>query len=340
MFENLDSLSVSGGGRVAGFRLESLEDRTTPAVVSTLATPAGSFAFDTSTLNGLTFTSATGVDQAFLSEAARISVMQWFLGTTEANQGSDPQIRAFGQQLANSEIALFNQLSSVLSGSGIPLQLTPIDQALISAVPGLAPTTLDSQFLSLSSLYGMQAAGLAQTESLLGTNANALAFAQSLFSPLQSQLQTGFGFLGPTATASTFNMFSTLGGFGGVGPFSTNVGVGTTAFGLTPFGANVGVGTTAFFTPVTGFGTFGAAPVGGFGPGATFGTSTGFGPSNTTTGFNNAGFGPANATTGVDTTGFGPANTTTGINNTGFGPNSTFATPGSVGTTSMGTPIF
>jgi hypothetical protein len=281
VFENLSSLSVSGSGRAAGFRLESLEDRTTPAIVSTLASPFGSFTFDTNVLNAVALTASASTDRAFLAEVARVSVMEWFLGTTVANQGSNQQIRSFGQQLADSQLALFNQLVPVLNRSGIALQLTALDQALVSGLPTLSGTALDTQFLFFSSLYGLQAAGFAQTESLFGTDPNVRSFAQSLLSPFQNQLQTGFGFLGTNAANTTLNMFASLGGFGSLGV----TGLGTTGFGTNPFGTGFGTtgfGTTGINTNTTGsfangqtFGTFGTSA---FGPGATSGATVGFGP--------------------------------------------------------------
>jgi len=324
VFENLSALATSASGR-AGFCLEALEDRTTPAVVSTAANSFGSLAFDASGLNGVTLSSAAGVDRAFLAEVGRTSVMQWFLGTTVANQGSDPQIRAFGRQLADSQLALFNQVLPVLNRSGGAIQLTAIDQQLVNSLPTLGGAALDAQFLFFSSLYGLQASGAARTEALFGTNAGARTFAQSQVSPIQSQLQLTSGFLGPDASAATLNMFSAMGGFG---PFSST-GLGTTGFGTTGFGT-VGV------SPVsTGFGTTGFGTRGGFGTAGTFGTS-GFDSSANLV--SNAGFGPG-ASFG-SSTGFGPANTTTGFSNTGFGPGATFGTPGSIGMSGTGSPIF
>jgi len=313
VFENLDSLSVSGGGRVAGLRLESLEDRTTPAVVSTLSGPLGAFAVDAAALSGITLAASANVDRAFLSEVARVSVMQWFLATTEANQGSDPQIRAFAQQLATNQLNLFNQVLPVLQRSGVPFQLNQIDLALAGALPGLSGTNLDTQFLFFSSLYGLQGLGLAQTEAQLGGNVGVRAFAQSALSPLQTQLRTGFGFLGTDTMTATLNLFSTL---NGSGPFSTTLATATTGFaGLPPttspvvgLGVNTGFNTVpSGFTSTSTTGTFGStSTTGAFGSTSTKGT---FG--STPTGFNTGG-------------------TTTG----------TFAAPGSVGTFTNGTPIF
>src|SRR4030095_7768585 len=121
------------------------------------------------------------------------------------------------------ESALFNQVLPVLTASGIPLQLTPIDQALVSAFPTLPPTDIDAQFLFLSSLYGLQAFGEAQTEVVLGTNLPVRSFAQSQLFPLQNQLQFGFTLSGPSATNTTLNTFTTL---SGSGPFSAGLGTG------------------------------------------------------------------------------------------------------------------
>jgi len=286
VFENLNSLSVSGGGRVAGMRLEALEDRTTPAVVSTLPGPVGAFAVDAAALSGTTLAANAGIDRAFLSEAARVSVMQWFLATTEANQGSNPQIRAFAQQLATNQLNLFNQLLPVLQRSGVPFQLNQIDQALATVFPTLSGTNLDTQFLFFNSLYGLQGLGLAQTEAQLGTNAGVRAFAQSAFSPLQTQLRTGFGFLGLNSTTSTLNLFSTL---SGSGPFGTTLGAATGFAGVSPsatapvvgLGVNTGFDTvpSAFTSSTPTTGTFGStATTGVFGsPGTGTFTSPGTG---------------------------------------------------------------
>jgi hypothetical protein len=248
VFENLDSLSVSGGRRAAGMRLEALEDRTTPAVITAFSSP---LAVDTTALSGITLAANAGIDRAFLSEVARVSVVQFFLATTEANQGSDPQIRAFAQQLAASQLDVFNQVLPVLQRSGVPFQLNQIDLALASVLPTLSGTNLDTQFLFFSSLYGLQGLGLAQTEAQLGTNVSVRAFAQATFSPLQTQLQTGFGFLGLNTTTATLNLFSTLSGFG---PFSTTLG--------TTSGVFVGTPTATVFTS-TSIGTFGSTPTSG-----------------------------------------------------------------------------
>src|SRR5262245_59689769 len=143
VFENFTPLSVSGGGRTARLSLEALEDRTTPAVVAS-ADPSGTFAFNTALLSGITLAPAAATDRAFLAEVGRVSVMQWFLGQTVAAQGADPQVRAFGEQLAASQLDLFNQVLPVLARSGVPLQLTPIDQTLINTLPTMTGAALDT----------------------------------------------------------------------------------------------------------------------------------------------------------------------------------------------------
>jgi len=314
VFEDLNSLTVSGAGRVAGMRLESLEDRTTPAIVAPVSSPLASVAVDAAALSGTTLAASANVDRAFLSEVARVSVMQWFIATTEANQGSNPQIRAFAQQLATNSLNLFNQVLPVLQRSGATFQLNQIDLALAGALPALSGTNLDTQFLFFNSLYGLQGLGLAQTEAQLGGNVGVRAFAQLALSPLQTQLRTGFGFLGTDATTGTLNLFSTLNGFG---PFSTTLATATTGFaGLPPsstapvvgLGVNTGFNTVpSGFTSTSTTGTFGStSTTGAFGSTSTMGT---FG--STPTGFNTGG-------------------TATG----------TFAAPGSVGTFTNGTPIF
>jgi hypothetical protein len=277
VFENLDSLSVSGGGRGAGLRLESLEDRTTPAVFSTFSGPLGSFAVDATVLSGVTLATSASVDRAFLSEVARVSVVQWFLATTEANQGADPQIRAFAQQLATNQLNLFNQLLPVLQRSGVAFQLNQIDQALASAFPTLSGANLDTQFLFFSSLYGLQGLGLAQTEAQLGTNAVVRAFAQSALSPLQAQLRIGFGFLGTDATTATLNLFSTLSGFG---PFSTTLGASAATAPVVGLGVNTGFDTVppAFTAPTSTTGTFGSTSTNGSTPTGFNTTGTFVGP--------------------------------------------------------------
>jgi hypothetical protein len=265
VFETLDSLSVSGRGRAAGMRLEALEDRTTPAVVSALSGP---FAVDTTALSGVTLAANAGIDRAFLSEVARVSVMQWFLATTEANQGSDPQVRALAQQIAANQLDLFNQVLPVLQRSGATFQLNQIDLALASVFSTLSGTNLDTQFLFFSSLYGLQGFGLAQTEARLGVDVNVRAFAQSALSALQTQLQNGFGLLGTNTTTATLNLFSTLSGFG---PFSTTLGttsgvfVGaptTTAFTSTPTGTFGSTSATGMFGSTSATGMFGSTPTG------------------------------------------------------------------------------
>jgi len=322
VLENQNSLST------AGLRLESLEDRTTPAVVSPAVNP---FAVDASALGGVTLGQAANIDRAFLSEVARVSAMEWFLGTTAASQGANAQIRSFGQQLAASELNLLNQVVPALTRSGGTIQLTPVDLQLINTLSTLPAGAIDNQFLFFSNLYGLQSAGLARTEAQLGTNATVRTFAQSQFTPVLNQLQTGFGFIDPNLAATTVNLFPSLDrsgvfstslntglngtGFAGVAPTSFGTtSSATTGFGTSGFGTTA-VGTSGFGTTAVGTTTFGSS---GFGPGASFGTNSGFGPANTMTSFDS---------------GFGPANTTNGFN-------STSATPGSVGMSGTGSAIF
>lgn len=330
MFENLNSLSVSGAGRSAP-RLEALEDRTTPAVVGPAtagfgaaglgAAGLGAAGVSTAAIDNVSFSAASALDRAFVAEVGRLSLMQAFLGTVAADRASDPQVRAFGAQLAADQFALFQRVSPLVTQGGLNVQLTAIDRALIGALPTLSGADLDAQFLAFSGFYGLQAAGLSQFGSAFGSGA-VRSFAGSSLTALQTQLQTGFDLSGAGAFGTTFGMFSAMGGFG---PF-TSSGLGTAGFNATgafnsPF--NTGFGATGFNT----FGTVGGFNGTGFGPGASFGASTGFGPANTTTGFGG---------------GFGPASTTGGFNSSGFGPGSSFGTTstGAVGTTGTGRPIF
>lgn len=228
MFENLNSLSVSGAGRTAGLRLESLEDRTTPAAIVTAANPFASVAFNVAALNGA-FVVPISVDGAFLVELARVSALEVFLGTTEANQGSNPQVRAFGQQVATSYSIVFNQVATALNRASVPLQFTAIDQALAISFPTLTPPLIDSQFLFFSSIYGLEFAAAAQTETLFGTNVAVRVFAQSQFAPLQSQLQFTSAFLAPNSTSLSLASFGLQNGFG---PFTlVTAGTNPGAFG-------------------------------------------------------------------------------------------------------------
>jgi hypothetical protein len=265
MFENTNSMPVSGPGRAVAPRLESLEDRTTPAVVSTTSATAA--------LNGLVLGSTALTDRAFLSELGRISAMQLFLAATEANRGSSPQIRSFAEQLVTSELNLVNALIPALGRSGVSVQFTPTDFELVQTLPSLTGSALDNTFLFFNILNGLEAEGLAQAEfGFLGTNATLLTFARSELSLLQNQLQTEFGLLG---TNTTFNMFSQIGGFGTTG-FGTT-GFGMTGFGTTAVGSTFGAG--LMFDPFTlsgttssvglNTGTFGAPVVSG-----AFGTNT------------------------------------------------------------------
>lgn len=231
MFESLNSLSVSGPGRGSGLRLEALEDRLTPGVLDTFnpfvpfaggtvavlppfADPFSPFGNGAFALSGLILPASAVVDSAYLIEVARTSVVQWFIGTTEAAQGSNPQARAFGQQLANSQFNLFNQVFPVLTASGLPLVFTPIDRALVNALPTLSAADLDTQALFFSSVYALDATGLTQTELQLGIIPGVRSFAQLQTVPLQTQLQTTFGILGPNLTSTTLNIFSTVSGSG------------------------------------------------------------------------------------------------------------------------------
>ncbi len=346
MFEHLDSLSASSGK--AAPRLEEMEDRTTPAVVGT-ATPGFGTAgvgtagivntgfnngfntgFNTTALNGLSLSNATAIDRAFVAEAGRLSLMQTFLGTLAANQATDPQVRSFGSQLAANQFALFQQVSPLVTQAGLNVQLTAIDRAVISALPTLTGSALNSQVAAFSSFYGLQQAGLAQFGTSFG-GTGIQSFSQSQFSPLLGQLQGGFGLVSPTLGATTLNMFGTMGGFG---PLSVT-GLGTTGFNTNgAFNGTLNTGFGGFGT--TGFnnGGFGAVNNGsGFGAGSTFvGNSTGFGPAGSTGFASNSGFGPANTTGG-----FGAVN-----NGTGFTAGTTATVPltGTNGTSGTGSPIF
>lgn len=256
MFDSIGSLAVSGLGYRARLSLETFEDRTTPAAVGAPADRVGTFDFNAAVLDGVTLPLTAATDSAFLGEVARISVMQWFLGTTEANQGADPVVREFGQELAQGQLALFNQLLPVITRSGIPIPLARADLQLAVTLSGATGAVLDTQVLVWSSVYTMQAAGLAQVEIFLGTEVVVRTFAHSELEPLQNQLQTGLDILGPDSTGAIVVMFSRLGGFGSirVSPFGT-IGFGTTGLAQAPPPATLpdlfGDPLTVGYTPVS-----------------------------------------------------------------------------------------
>src|SRR5262245_13261784 len=111
MFENVSSLSVSNGGRAIGPRLESLEGRTTPAVVGP--------GINGVVLDPFTVSRAAPIDQAFLGELARSSLLLAAFGTIEANQGFDPRTRQVGAQLAADQTAIFNATFPLLPAAGV-----------------------------------------------------------------------------------------------------------------------------------------------------------------------------------------------------------------------------
>jgi hypothetical protein len=292
MFESISSMSTSGPGRAVAPRLEALEDRTTPAAVTTTSATS-----DASALGSVALASTATVDRAFLAEVGRIAVMKWFLATNEANRGSDPQIQSFAQQLASGEQNLLNDVLPALARSGVGIQLTPTDLALIQSVPSTGSGTLDGAFLYFSSLYTLQANGLAQSELAFGTDPNLRAFAQAHLTSLQSQLQTEFGLLGPTGTNAVVNTFVQMGGFGPLSASGFGTGTGATpvlapvlggvaggfnssaasnpfASGLaySPYGAGLAPDT---YTTGGGFPNSVGTGLGGFGNSGTFGSDNG-----------------------------------------------------------------
>jgi hypothetical protein len=276
MFENVSSRRSAVGGPTAKLSLESLEDRTTPAFVGTNGVA----------LDPVSIAQSGPIDKAFLSEAARLSLLQAGIGTVEAAQGSDPRLRQFGAQQAAQELAFFNQVLPALTPAGETLQLTQFDLQLAGTFPNLTPQQMDSQFLALSTLYTLQAATLAQAETVLGSSALVRAVAQEEFFGNQQEMLVEAGLLGSTTGLAMVNLFGALGSFDSIGVPGLLAAGRTTSFGTTAVGTNSGFGTSGTA------GTFGNGISTGFGPGAGFGMNTGFGPGNTAGGAATGGFGP------------------------------------------------
>ena len=282
MFENVGSLCVSNGGRAIGPRLESLEDRTTPAVVGPGVNGV--------VLDPVAVAQSAPIDRAFLAESARLSMILASFGTTEANQGADPRIRQLGQQIADEQTAILNATLPLLTVAGVPLQFSQFDVILLQTFPLQSPTTIDAQFTVLSTLYGLQFAALTQSELFLGVSPNVRAFAQAELFVIQQELLLNAALLGPISTLSITGLF---GSFNALNP-TLVIGTGS---------GTIALSTSGGFGPSS---TVGFVPSNGFGPGASFGTSTGFGPSTT------AGFGSSSAFGGFgfgSSSGFGPSNT-------------------------------
>lgn len=293
MFENASSRK----GSTAKLSVESLEDRTTPAVVGT-----------NGTLDPTAFTSAGPVDRAYLSEAARISFVQAWIGTVEAAQGSDPGLRQFGSQLAAQELAFFNAIFPALTPAGATLQPTQFDAQLTGSFSNQSAAEIDSQFVGLSTLYSLQASALAQAETVLGSSPTVRVVAQQQLFLTQQEILAEAGLLGSSNGLAVLNLFQVLGSFDSIG-VPGMVAAGQTATSTTAFGNGFGSGFGTGFGTTGGFGTASTLGVGtqtGFGSGATFGMNTGFGPASTAGGSFNGGFGPGSSFGGT-VGGFGPA---------------------------------
>ena len=297
MFENAGSRRAWSGQNGPALGLEPLEDRTTPAAAQSPL-----------------------LDQAFLAESARLDLVQAWLGMVESTQGSNSQIRAFGQQLFTTQLNAFNQINPVLKQLGLSVQLSSFDTAIAKELPTQSPAEIDSQFLALSTMDAIQAAALDRTELTFSTNSAAVSFAQAQLLVTQQELLTEVDFLGANGAASTLSLFEALGGFGG----TTGLGSpGTTGFGA------IGAPDTTGFSGValTSTGQFGpATATAGFGPANSNGSSSseGFGPSSTAGSMESAGFGPANTAGHSVSDGFGPANSAGSSASGGFGPGATF----------------
>lgn len=276
MVENVRSRRSAVGGPTAKLSLESLEDRTTPAFLGTTG----------AALDPVAIAQSGPVDKAYLSEAARLSLLQAGIGTVEAAQGSDARFRQFGAQLAAQEIALFNELLPALTPAGETLQLTQFDLQLANTFPNLTPEQMDSQFIALSTLYTLQSATLAQAETVLGSSPVVRAVAQQELFATQQEMLVDAGLLGSTTGLAMLNLFGLLGSFDSIGVPGLIAAGQTTAFGTTAVGTSSGFGTSGTA------GTFGNGISMGFGPGAGFGMNTGFGPGNTAGGAAIGGFGP------------------------------------------------
>ena len=289
MFENVSSLSVSNGGRAIGPRLESLEDRTTPAVVRP--------GINGVVLDPVAVSQSAPIDRAFLAESARLSMLLASFGTVEANQGSNQQLRQLGAQIASDQTAILNATLPLLPVAGVPVQFSQFDTLVLQTFPLQSATTIDSQFLVLSTLYGLQFAALTQSELFLGVSPNVRAFAQAELFVIQQDLLFSAALLGPSSTLSIAGLFGT---FNALNP-TLVIGTGSGTIALSTSGG-FGPSSTVGFASSSGFGPssgFGVGTSNGFGPGAPFGTSTGFGSAST------VGFGPG--VTFGSSGGFGPA---------------------------------
>ena len=231
-----------------------------------------------------------------------MSFVQASLATTAATQAASPQVRQLAAFIADEQTTVFNATFPFLGVGGFPFRLTALDTILLQTFGSQPATTIDSQFLALSTLFGLQSATLAQTEIFFGVSPSVKAFAQAGLFVTQQELQFGAALLGPSSTLSITGLF---GSFNAINPtlVITNTGFGTTAVGTS---GGFGPASTVGFGSGVAFGGFGFGTANGFGPGATFGTSAGFGPSSS------VGFGPGVAFGGF---GFGTAN--------GFGPGNT-----------------
>jgi hypothetical protein len=296
MFENVRSLRGSGGGTSAALRLESLEDRTTPAVVVAIPGP----------LSTITSTPSTLVDQQYLIEQTRLSLMQVFLGTVEATHGTSGLVQAFAQQVVAADTNALNQLVPALAAEGLTFQLSVFDAQVIATLPTLSGIAVDTQFLALSAMNTFQSTTLDRTQVAFGFNPAVRAFAQQQVSVAEQVLLSEVTLLGPAAASATLSLFNLLGGFTVTSAFGAP---GTTGFGTIGLSATGGFGpgnTNGAGLTTSGPNAFG--PTGGFGPTAPFGTSNGFGPQSTVGGGVSIGFGPG-ASFGGTSNGFGPQST-------------------------------
>lgn len=253
--------------RVAGLRLEALEDRSTPAVVN------------------LSTTAFSAVDRMFLTDASRFSLLEAQIGGLVSNLATTSQGQTFGQQLASTQNAGFIQELPLLVRSGLNFQLTPTDGLLLRDLPTFTGPSGLNQILVTSAVIQIQSISLFQAEATFGTNTTARAFAQSGVSILQGQLQTTLALLGQNGAATTFSMFNQIGQFGTTSVLGASGLVGSIGFNATlnsangsiPFSTNLGTfGTTSAIGAATQFGGATTFSGGGTATPGVFGSTNSF----------------------------------------------------------------
>jgi len=204
MFENVISLFGSGETGTGAFpRLEPLEDRSTPAAMS-----SGAQAGAAGQNQNAAFAAA---DPAFVTASVQSNLLEIQMGLLAASRGSTAAVREFGQHLVNEHVNALVQEVPLMGQAGVGLSLASYHVQLATTLASLSGTAFDQTFLAASVVSHQMSIVLFQTEAAGGTNTAARAYAQAQLPHLQEHLQTTLSLFQQVLTSGSQTQTGTSG---------------------------------------------------------------------------------------------------------------------------------